>query len=60
MLMATHDLRLAASIAHDAVFLAGGRVVEAGASRDLFMRPRDPRTARFVSTLAQAEAEAVF
>ncbi|RBJ69308.1 amino acid ABC transporter ATP-binding protein, partial [Pseudomonas sp. MWU12-2534b] len=44
MLMATHDLRLAASIAHDAVFLAEGRVVEAGASRDLFGDPRDPRT----------------
>ncbi|AOJ64186.1 ATP-binding protein [Burkholderia ubonensis] len=54
MLMATHDLRLAASIAHDAVFLADGRVVECGASRDLFTRPRDARTARFVSTLAQA------
>ncbi|KWK78391.1 amino acid ABC transporter ATP-binding protein [Burkholderia ubonensis] len=54
MLMATHDLRLAASIAHDAVFLADGRVVESGASRDLFSRPRDARTARFVSTLAQA------
>ncbi|KVP47431.1 amino acid ABC transporter ATP-binding protein [Burkholderia ubonensis] len=54
MLMATHDLRLAASIAHDAVFLADGRVVESGASRDLFTRPRDARTARFVSTLAQA------
>ncbi|KVX71383.1 amino acid ABC transporter ATP-binding protein [Burkholderia stagnalis] len=53
MLMATHDLRLAASIANDAVFLADGRVVEAGASRELFARPRDPRTARFVSTLAQ-------
>ncbi|VWM07676.1 amino acid ABC transporter ATP-binding protein [Burkholderia lata] len=53
MLMATHDLRLAASIAHDAVFLAEGRVVEAGASRDLFGDPRDPRTAKFISTLAQ-------
>ncbi|MBN3842969.1 MULTISPECIES: amino acid ABC transporter ATP-binding protein [Burkholderia] len=52
MLMATHDLRLAASIAHDAVFLAEGRVVEAGASRDLFGGPRDPRTAKFISTLA--------
>ncbi|KVN89533.1 amino acid ABC transporter ATP-binding protein [Burkholderia ubonensis] len=56
MLMATHDLRLAASIAHDTVFLADGRVVESGASRDLFTRPRDARTARFVSTLAQAAA----
>lgn len=53
MLMATRDLRLAASIAHDAGFLADGRIVEAGASRDVFCRSRDPRTATFVATLAQ-------
>ena len=40
MLMATHDLRLAASIARDVVFLSNGVVVEAGPSRDIFMQPR--------------------
>ncbi|WP_321915544.1 MULTISPECIES: amino acid ABC transporter ATP-binding protein [unclassified Paraburkholderia] len=54
MLMATHDLRLAASVAHDAVFLKDGAIVEAGPSSELFSRPRDARTARFVSTLTQA------
>lgn len=54
MLMATHDLRLAASVAHDAVFLKDGAVIEAGASRELFRNPRDARTARFISTLSQA------
>jgi len=54
MLMATHDLRLAASVAHDAVFLKDGVVVEAGPSHELFARPQDARTARFVSTLTQA------
>jgi L-cystine transport system ATP-binding protein len=53
MLMATHDLRLAASIAHDTVFLKDGAVVETGTSSELFTRPRDARTARFVSTLTQ-------
>ncbi|WP_457954619.1 amino acid ABC transporter ATP-binding protein [Achromobacter xylosoxidans] len=53
MLMATHDLRLAASVSREAVFLLDGNVVEAGASRDLFTRPRDPRTATFISTLTQ-------
>ncbi len=53
MLMATHDLRLAASIAHDAVFLKDGVIVEAGPSSALFSHPRDERTARFVSTLTQ-------
>jgi L-cystine transport system ATP-binding protein len=54
MLMATHDLRLAASIAQDAVFLENGAVVEAGPSRRLFGQPADPRTARFISTITQA------
>ena len=53
MLMATHDLRLAASIARDVVFLNNGVVVEAGASRQIFTRPREAETARFVSTLTQ-------
>jgi len=53
MLMATHDLRLAAAISREAVFLQNGRVVESGASADLFSRPRDPRTAAFISTLTQ-------
>jgi L-cystine transport system ATP-binding protein len=53
MLMATHDLRLAALIARDVVFLNNGVVVEAGPSREVFTRPREPDTARFVSTLTQ-------
>jgi L-cystine transport system ATP-binding protein len=53
MLMATHDLRLAATIARDVVFLNNGAVVEAGASRQIFTQPREAETARFVSTLTQ-------
>jgi cystine transport system ATP-binding protein len=52
MLMATHDLRLAATIAHDVVFLESGLVVEAGPARRVFNSPADPRTQRFVSTLS--------
>ncbi|MDM9560257.1 amino acid ABC transporter ATP-binding protein [Bordetella petrii] len=53
MLMATHDLRLAAAISREAVFLQEGRVVESGPSAELFSRPRDARTAAFISTLTQ-------
>ncbi len=53
MLMATHDLRLAASIARDVVFLHNGVVVESGPSREIFTQPREAQTARFVSTLTQ-------
>ena len=51
MLMATHDLRLAANIAHNVVFLDGGYVVETGSARYVFTRPIQPRTASFVASL---------
>ncbi len=54
MLMATHDLRLAASIARNVVFLSNGAIVEQGRSRDIFTRPAQPETASFVSTLTQS------
>jgi L-cystine transport system ATP-binding protein len=58
MLMATHDLRLAATIARDVVFLHNGVVVEQGPSRDIFMNPREPETERFVSTLTHSLPDA--
>ena len=51
MLMATHDLRLAAQIADQTVFLQDGEIIEAGPSAALFQSPQDPRTQRFVATL---------
>ena len=51
MLMATHDLRLAASVAGHVMFLDEGTIVEAGGPADLFGRPSDPRTAAFVADL---------
>ena len=53
MLMATHDLRLAASIAHQVAFLDGGVIVEAGVPRTLFSNPIHERTRNFVATLNQ-------
>ena len=52
MLMATHDLRLAASIATDVVFIDRGEVVEAGPAKQVFGAPSRERTKRFVTTLA--------
>jgi len=51
MLMATHDLRLAATIASNVVFLEAGEVVEAGPARHVFNAPSDQRTKRFISSL---------
>jgi cystine transport system ATP-binding protein len=52
MLMATHDLRLASSIASNVVFLDRGEVVEAGPSQSLFGAPKRERTKQFVASLA--------
>jgi cystine transport system ATP-binding protein len=59
MLIATHDLRLASSIASNVVFLTAGEVVEAGPPGQVFGAPTQELTRRFVSTLtAQAAAPA--
>lgn len=55
MLMATHDLRLAANIAQHVVFLEDGTVIEAGSAQALFSQPQQARTANFVSTLTGAQ-----
>lgn len=51
MLMATHDLRLAAQVARQTVFLLDGTVVESGPSQAIFGNPGDSRTRQFVTTL---------
>ena len=55
MLMATHDLRLASTIASNVVFLDGGEIIESGPPAQVFGSPSRERTKRFVSSLtAQA------
>ena len=53
MVMATHDLRLASSIAKDVIVLDGGMIVEMGPSREIFARPKQERTKRFIASLTQ-------
>jgi cystine transport system ATP-binding protein len=55
MVIATHDLRLASTIADEAIFLEAGVVVEQGS--DLFSMPQRERTKRFIATLTNAPAE---
>ena len=54
MLMATHDLRLAATIASNVVYLDSGEIVESGPAGQVFTAPTDDRTRRFISTLTSA------
>ena len=51
MLMATHDLRLAANIANNVVFLDGGEIMESGTSQGIFTQAKKARTQSFISTL---------
>jgi L-cystine transport system ATP-binding protein len=57
MVIATHDLRLASTIAAEAIFLDGGRVAEKGPAARLFSRPEEERTRRFIATLTPGTAE---
>ncbi|ELM3617511.1 amino acid ABC transporter ATP-binding protein [Aeromonas sobria] len=53
MLIATHDLRLAAQIAQQVIFLQAGEVVEAGSARQMFTTPKRARTFEYISTLTE-------
>lgn len=57
MVMATHDLRLASTIAKEVVFLDGGVIVEKGPARQVFTTPEHERTKRFIATLTQETAK---
>ncbi|MFQ7457524.1 MAG: amino acid ABC transporter ATP-binding protein [Klebsiella michiganensis] len=54
MIMATHDLRLAANFASQVVFLEAGEIVESGSANDLFLHAKRPRTAEFIASLSTA------
>jgi cystine transport system ATP-binding protein len=51
MLMATHDLRLAASVAREVLFIDGGLVAESGPPDKIFSRPEKERTQAFVASI---------
>jgi len=53
MLMATHDLRLAANIAQQVVFLESGEIVETGSAQAIFTQAQKSRTRAFISTLTE-------
>lgn len=51
MLIATHDLRLAGSVARVLLFLEGGTIADAGPPGELLKNPANPRTRAFVSAV---------
>ncbi|MFZ2782205.1 MAG: amino acid ABC transporter ATP-binding protein [Rectinemataceae bacterium] len=59
MILATHDLRLAAAVAHEVVFIENGRILESGTPQEVLFRPRSERAAAFVATLGHQPVLAV-
>ncbi|MFI7081934.1 amino acid ABC transporter ATP-binding protein [Micromonospora sp. NPDC049903] len=51
MLIVTHELRFAAEVADEIVFMDRGRIVEQGPPATMLDRPREERTARFFATI---------
>ncbi|HUU36382.1 MAG TPA: amino acid ABC transporter ATP-binding protein [Vicinamibacterales bacterium] len=49
MVVVTHEMAFARRVAHRVLFLDEGQLVEEGAPADLFERPREERTQRFLS-----------
>lgn len=58
MVMATHDLRLASTIANRVIFLEAGNVIETGTSAEIFQSPQQERTRRFVASVTAAQTAA--
>ena len=49
MLLVTHDMRLAADVSDNVVFLHLGKILEQGAPDDLFGNPKSERLKKFLS-----------
>ena len=52
MLVVTHEMSFARAVADEIVFLDGGRVIERGPPEQLFERPEQERTGRFLERIA--------
>ncbi len=48
MLVVTHEMQFARTVSNKVIFMENGVVVEAGASRDIFENPQQPRTKAFL------------
>ena len=54
MLMVTHEMRFARNASNQVVFFEGGNIVEQGKPEHIFNHPNEPRTARFLSSIHDA------
>lgn len=52
MMVVTHEMGFARSVADRVIYMESGEVVETGSADELFAHAHDPRTQRFMSTIA--------
>ena len=55
MIVVTHEMKFAQDVANHVVFMADGVVVEEGRPEDIFLRPREERTKKFLRRILPAE-----
>ena len=55
MIVVTHEMKFAQDVATHVVFMADGVVVEEGTPHDIFLRPQEERTRKFLRRVLPAE-----
>jgi len=57
MIVVTHEMGFACSVANDIIFMDGGIILEEGSPGEIFKNPKHKRTAKFLSKITQLEGE---
>jgi ABC-type histidine transport system ATPase subunit len=52
MLVVTHEMGFARSVATEVVFMEGGQIVEQGPPAEIMKNPKHPRTREFIGKIA--------
>jgi polar amino acid transport system ATP-binding protein len=51
MLVVSHEMGFAGSVANEIIFIENGRIVEAGPPEQLYKKPKEQRTREFLSKI---------
>jgi len=57
MIVVSHEMGFAHSVANDIIFMDGGIILEEGPPQQIFKNPKHERTAKFLSKITQLEGE---
>jgi len=58
MIVVTHEMKFAREVASHVVFMADGKVVEEGSAEEIFIKPKEERTRKFLQRILPEEYEA--